>query len=82
MSGPDLNLLAILDVLLSEGSVVRAAKRLQLSASAMSRTLVRLRETTGDQQPEHVPGSAACPRAACRCPDTPCAKRLPTGACG
>ena len=48
MSGPDLNLLATLDVLLAEGSVVRAAKRLQLSASAMSRTLARLRETTGD----------------------------------
>ncbi len=48
MSGPDLNLLAALDVLLAEGSVVRAAKRLQLSASAMSRTLARLRETTGD----------------------------------
>ncbi len=48
MSTPDLNLLAALDVLLAEGSVVRAAKRLQLSASAMSRTLARLRETTGD----------------------------------
>jgi DNA-binding transcriptional LysR family regulator len=48
MSGPDLNLLATLDVLLAEGSVVRAAKRLQLSASAMSRALARLRETTGD----------------------------------
>jgi DNA-binding transcriptional LysR family regulator len=48
MSQPDLNLLATLDVLLAEGSVVRAAKRLQLSASAMSRTLARLRETTGD----------------------------------
>lgn len=48
MSRPDLNLLATLDVLLVEGSVVRAAKRLQLSASAMSRTLARLREATGD----------------------------------
>lgn len=48
MSRPDLNLLATLDVLLAEGSVVRAAKRLQLSASAMSRTLARLREATGD----------------------------------
>jgi DNA-binding transcriptional LysR family regulator len=48
MLGPDLNLLTTLDVLLAEGSVVRAAKRLQLSASAMSRTLARLRETTGD----------------------------------
>ncbi|WP_430398140.1 LysR family transcriptional regulator [Ferrovibrio sp.] len=45
---PDLNLLVTLDVLLTEGSVTRAAKRLQLSASAMSRALARLRETTGD----------------------------------
>jgi len=44
----DLNLLTTLDVLLSEGSVARAAKRLQLSPSAMSRALARLRETTGD----------------------------------
>ncbi len=48
MSSPDLNLLITLDVLLSEGSVVRAAKRLQLSQSAMSRALARLRETTRD----------------------------------
>ncbi|MCS3467881.1 DNA-binding transcriptional LysR family regulator [Pseudomonas sp. JUb42] len=48
MSTPDFNLLIALDVLLAEGSVARAARRLQLSASAMSRTLARLRETTGD----------------------------------
>lgn len=48
MSSPDFNLLVALDVLLAEGSVERAAKRLRLSASAMSRTLARLRETTGD----------------------------------
>lgn len=48
MSHPDLNLLVTLDVLLSEGSVARAAKRLRLSSSAMSRALARLRETTGD----------------------------------
>ncbi len=48
MSRPDLNQLATLDVLLTEGSVVRAARRLQLSPSAMSRALARLRETTGD----------------------------------
>jgi DNA-binding transcriptional LysR family regulator len=48
MSIPDLNLLVTLDVLLAEGSVVRAAKRLRLSPSAMSRALARLRETTGD----------------------------------
>jgi DNA-binding transcriptional LysR family regulator len=45
---PDLNLLVALDVLLAEGSVARAAKRLRLSPSAMSRTLSRLRESTGD----------------------------------
>jgi DNA-binding transcriptional LysR family regulator len=48
MSGPDLNLLVTLDVLLAEGSVARAARRLRLSPSAMSRALARLRETTGD----------------------------------
>ena len=48
MSAPDLNLLVTLDVLLSEGNVTRAAKRLRLSPSAMSRALARLRETTGD----------------------------------
>ena len=48
MSTPDLNLLFALDVLLTEGSVAAAARRLRLSASAMSRTLARLREATGD----------------------------------
>lgn len=48
MSGPDLNLLVTLDVLLAEGSVARAAQRLRLSASAMSRALARLRQATGD----------------------------------
>ena len=48
MSVPDLNLLVALDVLLEEGSVAAAAQRLRLSASAMSRTLARLRDATGD----------------------------------
>ncbi|CAN5594907.1 LysR family transcriptional regulator [soil metagenome] len=48
MLPPDLNLLHTLDVLLSEGSVTRAASRLQLSPSAMSRQLTRLRVVTGD----------------------------------
>lgn len=48
MSKPDLNLLITLDVLLAEGNVARAAQRLRLSPSAMSRALARLRETTGD----------------------------------
>jgi DNA-binding transcriptional LysR family regulator len=48
MSTPDFNLLVTLDAVLSEGSVVRAAQRLKLSPSAMSRALARLRKTTGD----------------------------------
>jgi len=48
MTRLDLNLLATLDVLLTEGSVANAARRLQLSPSAMSRALARLREVTGD----------------------------------
>lgn len=48
MSKPDFNLLVTLDVLLAEGSVARAARRLRLSASAMSRALARLRAATGD----------------------------------
>ena len=48
MPTPDLNLLVTLDVLLKEGSVARAARRLRLSPSAMSRALSRLRKTTGD----------------------------------
>ena len=48
MPKPDFNLLATLDALLAEGSVARAAIRLRLSPSAMSRALARLREATGD----------------------------------
>jgi len=48
MSAIDLNLLVTLDALLSEGSVAGAARRLRLSASAMSRALARLRQATGD----------------------------------
>lgn len=48
MTTPDFNLLLTLDVLLSESSVARAADRLELSPSAMSRALARLREVTGD----------------------------------
>jgi len=48
MSRPDLNLLVALDVLLETGSVAASARRLRLSPSAMSRTLARLREATGD----------------------------------
>jgi DNA-binding transcriptional LysR family regulator len=48
MTKPDLNLLLPLHALLAEGSVARAARRLRLSPSAMSRALARLRELTGD----------------------------------
>ncbi|MGM7652298.1 LysR family transcriptional regulator [Serratia marcescens] len=48
MTDPDFNLLIALDALLTAGSVVGAARRLGLSASAMSRTLNRLRAATGD----------------------------------
>src|SRR5258708_2102086 len=48
MSTTDFNLLVTLDAVLAEGSVARAAQRLRLSPSAMSRALARLRKTTGD----------------------------------
>lgn len=48
MARPDLNLLITLDVLLTEGSVTKAAGKLRLSPSAMSRALSRLRDTVGD----------------------------------
>lgn len=48
MATPDFNLLITLDAVLAEGSVAGAARRLQLSPSAMSRALARLRDTTGD----------------------------------
>ncbi|WP_221351983.1 LysR family transcriptional regulator [Streptomyces beigongshangae] len=45
----DLNLMAVLDALLEEGSVTGAAERLHLSAPATSRSLGRIRRLTGDQ---------------------------------
>lgn len=44
----DLNLLIVLDVVLEEGSVSRAAPRLNMSVPAVSRALGRLRVTLGD----------------------------------
>jgi len=48
MQLPDMNLLPALDALLREGSVTGAAAELNVSASAMSRTLGRLRRVVGD----------------------------------
>ncbi len=48
MQIPDLNLLVALDILLEEGSVTAAARRMNLSAPAMSRTLTRIREALND----------------------------------
>ena len=48
MAHPDFNLLITLDAVLSEGSVVGAARRMRLSPSAMSRALTRVREEMGD----------------------------------
>lgn len=44
----DLNLLTVLDALLTEGSVMGAAERLHLSSPAVSRSLGRIRRLTGD----------------------------------
>ncbi len=45
----DLNLLVALDALLEENSVLAASERLHLTPPAVSRTLARIRETTGDE---------------------------------
>ncbi|ACI51486.1 transcriptional regulator, LysR family [Gluconacetobacter diazotrophicus PA1 5] len=48
MHPKDLSLLAALDLLLTEGSVARAAARMNLSTPAMSRILGHIRDLTGD----------------------------------
>ena len=80
---PDLNLLYALEALLDEGSVVAAARRMHLSAPAMSRTLARIRETTGD--PIFVQSGrqlVPTPRARAAPADQGCApgRRRPAGA--
>lgn len=49
MQSVDLNLLAVLDALLQEGSVTGAARRLHLTPPAVSRSLAKLRSITGDE---------------------------------
>ncbi|MFP2924882.1 LysR family transcriptional regulator, partial [Pyxidicoccus sp. 3LG] len=44
----DLNLLLVLDTVLAERSVVRAARRLHVTPSAISNSLARLRAALGD----------------------------------
>ena len=61
MTVVDLNLLTALDALLAEGSVVGGARRLGLSASAMSRTFARLRAATGDRS-SFAPAVGLCRR--------------------
>lgn len=48
MIGVDLNLLRVLDALLSESSVTRAAERLGTSPPAVSRALAKMRRLVGD----------------------------------
>lgn len=45
----DLNLLVVFDAVLAEGSISRAAERLDLSQPAVSNALARLRKATGDR---------------------------------
>jgi DNA-binding transcriptional LysR family regulator len=49
MQSVDLNLLLALDALLAERSVTGAARRMNLSTPAMSRTLARVRDAVGDE---------------------------------
>jgi DNA-binding transcriptional LysR family regulator len=49
MHSINLNLLVALDALLTEGSVIGAAERMNLSPPAMSRTLARVRHALGDE---------------------------------
>lgn len=52
----DLNLLVMLDVLLEEKHITKAAERLNISQSAMSKCLTRIRETFDDPILDRVPG--------------------------
>jgi len=56
MTEPDLNLLRLFDMLYEERSVTRAANRLNLTQSAVSHALARLRATFGDRLFTRGPG--------------------------
>lgn len=65
LSSLDLNLLLVLDTVLSERSVARAAKRLHVTPSAISNALARLRTALGDPLvTRHGRGIVPTPRAA------------------
>ena len=65
LAGVDLNLLVVLDALLRESSVTRAAKRVGLSQSATSHALARLRLLLDDPVLVRTPhGMKPTPRAA------------------
>src|SRR4051812_28329653 len=64
LAGLDLNLLVVLDVLLSTGSATRAAERLSISQSAVSHALGRLRQALSDPLLVRTPhGLVPTPRA-------------------
>ena len=65
LSELDLNLLVVLETVLAERSVVRAARRLHVTPSAISNSLARLRTTLGDPLViRSGRGVVATPRAA------------------
>ena len=65
LSQLDLNLLVVLDAVLAERSVVRAARRMHVTPSAISNALARLRAALGDPLVTRKgPGVVPTPRAA------------------
>ncbi len=66
----DLNLLIVFEAIVAEASVSRAARRLHLSQSAMSHSLMRLREAFGDPiLVRHGRRMEATPRALAALPE-------------
>jgi len=63
LAGLDLNLLRVLDALLAERHVTRAARRLGLTQPACSHALGRLRRALGDPLLVRGPGGAMLPTA-------------------